>query len=50
MKRALFVDHSHITGKVRALLCDKCNRALGSVNDDISILKSLIDYIEKYGK
>lgn len=40
-------DHSHRTHKFRGILCDACNRALGSVKDDISILKSLIEYLQR---
>lgn len=46
LKRGLVVDHDHKTGKVRGLLCDPCNRALGGVRDDIKILKNLIKYLE----
>ena len=42
-----FVDHSHITNKVRGLLCTKCNTLLGMANDDIAILKKAIQYLEK---
>jgi len=44
----LHVDHDHLTGKIRALLCSKCNLALGSVNDDIEHLAKLIAYIKHY--
>jgi len=41
------VDHDHKTGKIRGLLCHKCNVALGMVQDDISHLKALIKYLKE---
>ncbi len=43
--KGLFVDHDHKTGKVRGLLCSRCNLALGHVKDDTSLLERLIGYI-----
>ena len=45
-KRGYFcVDHCHKSNKVRGLLCNKCNVALGLIDDDIEILKSMIKYV-----
>lgn len=44
----LAVDHNHITGSVRALLCSNCNRAIGFVQEDISILQNMIQYLESH--
>lgn len=41
-----YVDHDHSNSKVRGLLCNGCNIALGWVNDDIDILNSLINYLQ----
>lgn len=41
------VDHCHTTGKVRGLLCYKCNSVLGFVNDSTECLANAIKYLEK---
>lgn len=45
--RKLDVDHCHISGKVRGVLCNLCNTALGHARDSIAILESAINYLEK---
>jgi len=41
------LDHDHLTGKIRGLLCGHCNLLLGFSQDDIKILKGAIDYLER---
>jgi hypothetical protein len=38
-------DHCHKTGKARGWICMNCNTILGKVNDDVEILKKLINYL-----
>lgn len=45
--RRLAVDHCHLTGKVRGLLCMNCNIALGKLKDSVKIAQSLIRYLEE---
>jgi len=45
--KALFVDHCHITGKVRGLLCNACNTVLGKMQDSVERLQSAIVYLQK---
>lgn len=42
------VDHCHTTGKIRGLLCENCNRALGKFKDSTDLLHKAIEYLEKY--
>lgn len=42
----LAVDHCHATGKVRGLLCNACNRAIGFLRDDPKTARALADYLE----
>src|SRR5262245_33599871 len=44
--RPLFVDHCHVTGTIRALLCYRCNSAIGFCWDDPAITGALAAYLE----
>lgn len=47
-KDHLAVDHCHKTNKIRGLLCNRCNRALGYLKEDISIFYNAINYLNKH--
>jgi hypothetical protein len=45
--RRLATDHCHRTGLIRGRLCGHCNRVLGAVRDDISILIGAVLYLSR---
>jgi hypothetical protein len=47
---AMALDHNHDTKQVRGVLCIKCNRALGLLEENEKTFLNLIDYINKYKK
>ena len=48
VKYRLAVDHCHKTGKVRGLLCFKCNSAMGSFEKRDVPISNIEDYLEKH--
>jgi hypothetical protein len=46
--KALSVDHCHKTDKIRALLCNSCNFAVGNLKDDPIIADKAAAYLRKY--
>lgn len=44
-----YVDHNHKTGKVRGLLCNDCNTAIGLLKDSPLITNNALQYLLKEG-
>lgn len=42
------VDHCHKTNNIRALLCGKCNCAIGLLNEDPILFDAAKKYLESY--
>ena len=45
--KALSIDHCHNTDEVRGLLCQNCNRGLGSFMDNQYLLQKAIEYLDQ---
>lgn len=46
--RKLAVDHCHTTGKIRDLLCSKCNVGIGNFNDNPELLIAAAEYLKNH--
>lgn len=45
-RKRTHIDHCHRSGKIRAILCNTCNQALGLLKDDTNLLQRAITYLE----
>ena len=48
LNKRLHVDHSHITGEVRGLLCTQCNTGIGMLQDSPEIIDAAAAYLRSY--
>ena len=46
--KKLVVDHDHETKRLRKLLCDACNRALGFMKESPERLRAAAKYLEEH--
>ena len=46
LQKKLVIDHNHITGMVRGVLCHNCNKGIGFLKDNTTILNNAIKYLE----
>ncbi len=46
--RVLAVDHDHVTGAVRGILCSSCNLGIGNLQDNPEIVLKAHDYLIRY--
>lgn len=48
--RRLATDHCHSSGKIRGLLCGRCNSGIGYFQDNTESLKEAVKYLEKHNE
>lgn len=46
--RRLHVDHCHTTGRLRELLCSRCNTGIGQFRENPDYLRAAVRYVEKH--
>lgn len=49
-KRRLAVDHNHVTGQLRQLLCAACNTMIGLAHESAERLMSAASYLKRHQK
>lgn len=46
--RSLAVDHDHVSGSIRGLLCSTCNTGIGGLKDDPELVRRAITYLQSH--
>lgn len=47
-RKRLVIDHCHKTGKVRAMLCYRCNIFIGYLEKNSELLPVIVEYIQRF--
>jgi len=42
------LDHDHLTGQARGVLCGPCNLMIGSMNDNAALLRNAANYLDRW--
>jgi hypothetical protein len=42
------VDHDHTTGRIRGLLCTRCNAAIGLFEENPRLLRQAVGYLQRH--
>lgn len=45
--KQMHLDHDHSTGKIRGVLCQRCNHGLGHFRDNIQYLENAAKYLKR---
>jgi len=47
-RRSFYIDHDHVTNKVRAALCLRCNSGLGMFKESHALMRAAMRYLTKH--
>lgn len=45
--KRMYVDHDHVTGAIRGLICTKCNAGIGLLGDTLDGVRRAVAYLER---
>jgi hypothetical protein len=48
--RQIVFDHCHKTENFRGWICDRCNKVLGLLKDNVELFKNLATYLERFNE